>query len=93
VYSGTAKEALQWTEELLELRELVQKTTGAGFNSCLLNLYHNGEEGLGWHSDNEDELVKNGTIAAISLGLNVGLCSSIEKRRRAFQFCSSKEVC
>jgi len=68
VYSGTAKHALPWTEELLELRELAQNTTGSTFNSCLLNLYHNGEEGLSWHSDNEDTLVKNGTIASLSLG-------------------------
>jgi alkylated DNA repair dioxygenase AlkB len=68
VYSGTAKQALPWTEELLQLKELAEKTTGSRFNSCLLNLYHNGEEGLSWHSDNEDTLVKNGTIASLSLG-------------------------
>lgn len=68
VYSGTAKQALEWTRDLLKLRELVQNMTGARFNSCLLNLYHDGNEGLSWHSDNEDTLVKNGTIAALSLG-------------------------
>ena len=68
VYSGTAKKALPWTTELLEIREIIQNITDATFNSCLLNLYHNGEEGLSWHSDNEDELVKNGTIASLSLG-------------------------
>lgn len=68
VYSGTAKQALEWTAELLELRELAQEITGAVYNSCLLNLYHTGEEGLGWHSDNEDTLVGNGAIASLSLG-------------------------
>jgi alkylated DNA repair dioxygenase AlkB len=68
VYSGTAKQALPWTEELLQLKELAEKTTGSRFNSCLLNLYHNGEEGLSWHSDNEETLVKNGAIASLSLG-------------------------
>lgn len=68
VYSGTAKQAREWTAELLALRELAQTFTDSTFNSCLLNLYHNGEEGLGWHSDNEDTLVKNGTIASLSLG-------------------------
>ena len=68
VYSGTAKKALPWTSELLELRDIVQNITRATFNSCLLNLYHNGDEALSWHSDNEDELVKNGTIASLSLG-------------------------
>src|SRR5262249_50067456 len=60
VYSGTAKEALPWTKELLELRGLAQNMSGATFNACLLNLYHSGEEGLSWHSDNEDALVKHG---------------------------------
>ena len=68
VYSGTAKQAREWTTELRALRELAQTFTGSTFNSCLLNLYHNGEEGLGWHSDNEDTLVKNGAIASLSLG-------------------------
>jgi alkylated DNA repair dioxygenase AlkB len=67
-YSGTTKEALEWTAELLELRTLAEEITGAKFNSCLLNLYHNGDEGLGWHSDNEDTLVPNATIASFSLG-------------------------
>ncbi|MEP6849510.1 MAG: alpha-ketoglutarate-dependent dioxygenase AlkB [Acidobacteriota bacterium] len=68
IYSGTTKEAKEWTEELLELREIVERITSAKYNSCLLNLYHNGEEGLSWHSDNEDTLVRNGTIASLSLG-------------------------
>jgi alkylated DNA repair dioxygenase AlkB len=67
-YSGSMKKALEWTDELLALRELAGKIAGASFNSCLLNLYHDGTEGVGWHSDNEDELVKNGTIASFSLG-------------------------
>lgn len=67
-YSGTTKEALRWTDELLALKRLAEETTDAKFNSCLLNLYHNGEEGLGWHSDNEDSLVPNAAIASFSLG-------------------------
>lgn len=68
VYSGTAKQAREWTSELLGLRKIVEEITEAKYNSCLLNLYHDGEEGLGWHSDNEDTLVNNGTIASLSLG-------------------------
>ena len=67
-YSGTMKQALPWTAELLTLRQLAEKITDAKFNSCLLNLYHNGDEGVGWHSDNEESLVKNATIASYSLG-------------------------
>lgn len=67
-YSKSTKTALPWTKELLELKYLIEQKTGETYNSCLLNLYHNGTEGMGWHSDDERELVKNGTIASLSLG-------------------------
>ena len=67
-YSGTNKEALTWTKELRELKKLAEDITGTTFNSCLLNLYHNGNEGMGWHSDDEKALEKNAAIASFSLG-------------------------
>ena len=67
-YSNTTKTALPWTKELLELKELVEKKSGETFNSCLLNLYHNGTEGMAWHSDGEKDLKKNGAIASVSFG-------------------------
>ncbi len=67
-YSNTTKHALLWTQELLELKQLSEKLIGATFNSCLLNLYHNGDEGMAWHSDDEKALEKNGTIGSLSLG-------------------------
>ena len=60
--------ALQWTAGLLELKELAEKTTGEVYNSCLLNLYHDGSEGMAWHSDGEKDLKKNGAIASMSFG-------------------------
>lgn len=67
-YSKTTKTALPWTEELLSLKRLVEEKTGEKFNSCLLNLYHNGEEGMAYHSDAEKDLKKNGAIASLSFG-------------------------
>ena len=67
-YSKITKTALVFTEELLKLKELVEKETNETYNSCLLNLYHDGSEGMGWHSDAEQELKKNGAIASVSLG-------------------------
>lgn len=67
-YSHVSKKALPWTTELLSLKQLIEQKTNQTFNSCLLNLYHNGQEGMGWHSDNEKELKKNGAIASVSLG-------------------------
>ncbi|WP_298425080.1 alpha-ketoglutarate-dependent dioxygenase AlkB [uncultured Kordia sp.] len=67
-YSKTTKSALPWTKELLELKEIVEHKTGEKFNSCLLNLYHNGNEGMAWHSDGEKDLKKNGAIGSLSFG-------------------------
>lgn len=67
-YSGTTKQALPWTKELLELKKVSEEMCEASFNSCLLNLYHNGNEGMAWHSDDETALGKNTTIASISFG-------------------------
>jgi alkylated DNA repair dioxygenase AlkB len=67
-YSNTTKQALIWTEELVALKALVEEKTGARYNSCLLNLYHNGTEGMAWHSDDEKSLGQNTSIASFSLG-------------------------
>ncbi len=67
-YSNTTKSALPWTSELLDLKSLVEEKTNETYNSCLLNLYHSGEEGMAYHSDGEKDLKKNGTIASLSLG-------------------------
>jgi alkylated DNA repair dioxygenase AlkB len=67
-YSGTTKTALAWTRELLALKNLVEGKTETAFNSCLLNLYHDGNEGMSWHSDDEKSLGTNSTIASLSFG-------------------------
>ncbi len=67
-YSNTTKRALSWTTELLELKSIAEEKTGEKFNSCLLNLYHNGDEGMAWHSDAEKDLKKNGAIGSLSFG-------------------------
>lgn len=67
-YSGTTKQALPWTRELFELKALAEERTGSTFNSCLLNLYHDGREGMGWHSDDEKSLVRTSCIASMSFG-------------------------
>ncbi len=67
-YSNTTKFALPWTKELMELKTAIEQETGETFNSCLLNLYHNGDEGMAWHSDGETELKKDGAIASLSFG-------------------------
>lgn len=67
-YSNHTKLALPFTHDLIALKDLVEQKTGETFNSCLLNLYHTGEEGMAWHSDAEKDLKKNGAIASLSFG-------------------------
>ena len=67
-YSNITKQALPWTKELSDLKQMVEGFAGVKFNSCLLNLYHNGNEGMGWHSDDEKSLGKDNTIASLSFG-------------------------
>jgi alkylated DNA repair dioxygenase AlkB len=67
-YSNSTRKALIWTIELVELKRLVEQVLGTCFNSCLLNLYHDGNEGLGWHSDDEKSIGKNTPIASLSFG-------------------------
>lgn len=67
-YSNTTKQALTWTKELSDLKQRVEEVTGTKFNSCLLNLYHNGDEGIAWHSDDEKPLGENSIIASLSFG-------------------------
>lgn len=81
-YSNTTKYALPWTKELLELKLLIEKEAGECFNSCLLNLYHNGNEGMAWHSDGETDLKKDGAIGSLSFGA---------ERKFAFKHKQSKE--
>ncbi|RLK02485.1 alpha-ketoglutarate-dependent dioxygenase AlkB family protein [Tenacibaculum discolor] len=82
-YSNITKTALPFTKELLTLKELVEKETGETYNSCLLNLYHDGSEGMAWHSDGEKDLKKNGAIASLSFGA---------ERRFGFKHKQTKET-
>lgn len=82
-YSNTTKKALPWTRELLELKAITEARTGHSFNSCLLNLYHSGEEGMAWHSDGEKDLEKNGAIGSLSFGA---------ERKFAFKHKTTKET-
>jgi alkylated DNA repair dioxygenase AlkB len=82
-YSNTTKQALPWTEQLLDLKHQVEQHTSETFNSCLLNLYHDGSEGMAWHSDGEIDLKKNGAIASLSFGA---------ERKFSFKHKQTKEV-
>ncbi len=82
-YSNKTKKALNWTKELIILKKLVEKHSSESYNSCLLNLYHDGSEGMAWHSDGEKDLKRNGAIASMSFGA---------ERKFAFKHKNSKET-
>lgn len=67
-YAGVERTAARFTTELDALRERVEKASSASYNFVLCNLYLDGDTSLGWHSDDERELVSGATIASISLG-------------------------
>ena len=67
-YSSRTKIGLPWNETLITLKNIVASITKEKYNACLLNLYHNGEEAMGWHCDNEKEIVGNSSIASVSIG-------------------------
>jgi alkylated DNA repair dioxygenase AlkB len=67
-YSGKLKIGLPWSQELLVMKELIESITKVKYNACLLNLYHNGDESMGWHSDDEKEIISQSSIASLSIG-------------------------
>ncbi|OHX64103.1 alpha-ketoglutarate-dependent dioxygenase AlkB family protein [Flammeovirga pacifica] len=81
-YSKSTKRAHPFPVFLQDILNKVEHYSKESFNSCLLNLYHSGEEGMAYHSDNEKELKKNGCIASVSFGA---------ERKFSFKHKTSKE--
>lgn len=67
-YSGTRFEPHPWPETLLPIRDRLSDEIGVDFNSMLANLYRDGADYMGWHSDNEAALGPQPVIASLSLG-------------------------
>ena len=67
-YSNITMQPHEFTDELLKLKQQIETKTNAIFTTCLLNLYRDGKDSNGWHSDNEKELRQNPVIASITLG-------------------------
>ncbi len=67
-YSGVSFSPSEWTPEIQALAQLLNQQLQLDFNCVLLNWYRDGNDSMGWHSDNEPELGENPTIASVSLG-------------------------
>lgn len=67
-YSRTRFQPQPWTPRLADLRDELAACLGLRFNSVLANLYRDGRDSMGWHSDDEPELGPDPVIASLSLG-------------------------
>lgn len=67
-YSGITHQPEFWSENLLNLKGIIENLTEITFNSVLANFYRNGADSMGWHSDDEKELGPEPVIASLSLG-------------------------
>lgn len=68
-YSGLHWPAKEWPEELARLKIKVENDCAERFNTVLANLYRDGRDSVGWHSDDEPELGHDPVIASVSLGV------------------------
>lgn len=85
-YSNITKQAMPWTKTLLKLKNIVEQRTKETYNSCLLNLYHDGDEGMAWHSDGEKDLKKDGAIASLTFGAERKFAFKHKKSREKVSF-------
>lgn len=67
-YSGVVNTPQPFTKTLLNIKTMIETKLSLEFNSCLLNLYRDGHDYMGYHKDNERELGQNPLIASLSLG-------------------------
>ncbi len=67
-YSNLTNHPLDWTPELLVIKQRCEEAAQTNFNSVLLNFYRNGQDSMGWHQDNEPELGKHPVIASVNFG-------------------------
>lgn len=72
-YSGHVRQTIPWTSTILSIKQHVEQQLldigiEASFNSCLLNYYPSGDDGMGYHADDEKELGAQPIIASLSLG-------------------------
>ena len=67
-YSGVTMKPKLWQNTLLQIKDKIEGLTNIEFNAVLLNLYRDGNDYIGWHSDDEKELAEGSIIGSLSLG-------------------------
>lgn len=77
-YSGLVHDPLPWTPLLTDIRKRVEQEIGEPLNGVLLNFYRNGQDAMGWHSDDEPEL----GVQPLVVSLNLGATRRFDFRRK-----------
>lgn len=67
-YSGITMQVHPWTDDLLFIKKRIEQQVNTIFTGVLLNYYRNGDDSVGWHADDENELGTNPVIASVSFG-------------------------
>lgn len=67
-YSGIALAPKPFPPFVRKMNLRIQDKTGLSFNAVLVNFYRDGNDKVGWHSDDERELGGEIHIASVSLG-------------------------
>jgi len=67
-YSGITMHPLPFTKTLSAIKSEIETVSEEKFNTVLLNLYRDGSDSNGWHSDDEKELGVNPFIASVTFG-------------------------
>ncbi|MCP9201146.1 alpha-ketoglutarate-dependent dioxygenase AlkB [Gramella sp. GC03-9] len=67
-YSGLTMKPKPFPGFIIKLKQECEKIARTDFNVCLVNLYRDGKDSMGWHADDEKELGPNPVIASVSLG-------------------------
>lgn len=67
-YSGITMQPQAWSPLLLDIKTQIETQANTTYSSVLLNRYRDGNDSMGWHSDDERELGRNPNIGSVSFG-------------------------
>lgn len=88
-YTGQTKKGTEFTEVISFISNKIEKHLNLKkgyFNGCLLNLYRDGKDSIGYHSDNEKDMVTEAIIAVVSLGAERIFCIKNNITKQVFKF-------
>ncbi|WP_055444811.1 alpha-ketoglutarate-dependent dioxygenase AlkB family protein [Lacinutrix himadriensis] len=67
-YYDKKRKMLSWNDDLLFIKERIEKEVDIQFTRCLLNYYRDGKDSVDWHQDYEESQRKNTAIGSVTFG-------------------------